>query len=47
MIAIKYIKLMTSTKENMIDEVICYFYPGVLLFGTNIIIARILFFVLY
>ena len=33
-----------SPKENEINEIPCYLYPYGFLFGTNIIIARIIFY---
>ena len=39
-----YLVVTTSLNENYMKEMTCSLYPGVLLFVTNIIIAKILVF---
>ena len=42
MFSIQSIILTPSPYENMIKEMTCYLYPGVFLFGYDIIIEKIL-----
>ena len=44
MVSIQSMILTPSPKSNTIKEMIYYLYPGGLLFGTNIIIAKIIVF---